>query len=609
MQNVKLKNKINAFTLIEVIVGIAVLLVVMAGIYGAFQMVFMTVGSSRARIDALALANQRIEEIRNLPYNKIGTISGIPTGAIPQTEEVVRNNNVFTLETSIIYIDDPFDGVAPDDTLNTDYKRVRVEVNWQGLLSSRPVILITDVAPRGIETTVGGGTLMINVFDAQGIKISQASVHIENNDLDPNILINTLTDSNGRVILPGSPESIEGYEIIITKEGYSTDRTYEIDPEDNPNPVKPNATVLEGELTKISFAIDKTSTKVINTLEPKIQFKEGTTDGDLADFPGLLGDPAQSFTTRNNGFKVSRIELFIKKSADDPSDIFLEIRESSTIGPVIGTSQAIDSAVLSNGLEWEMFSFSEPVNLNSNTEYFLRLRSMPDSADPSSGAAGIIHWGYSQSEDSPYPDGKAYRYVGRDNNPDDPGEELSQYDFSFSIPDAPSVANLPFHIRGGKTIGTDSDGNPIYKFSQDLTTGADGQIEITDLEWDSYIVTVDGAASGYNIASSMPPQPVNILPDTANSTTLTLVPHAENTLLVTVKDAGGASLAGVLARLYNVGLSYDEILTTGQSGQVFFTPLNKTTYSLELAKSGYEDYSTEVEISGQTNTEVVMNAQ
>ena len=130
-------------------------------------------------------------------------------------------------------------------------------MSWEGLAASNknPVTIITDISPRGIETTVGGGTLSILVFDANGNPISQADVSIIATSTNPQVNLNLLTGDNGRIILPGSPVCTACYQITVSKENYSSDRTYSI--VEIANPDKPHQSVIEGFLTEVSFAIDK----------------------------------------------------------------------------------------------------------------------------------------------------------------------------------------------------------------------------------------------------------------------------------------------------------------------------------------------------------------
>ena len=106
----------------------------------------------------------------------------------------------------------------------------------------------------------------------------------------------------------------------------------------------------------------------------------------------------------------------------------------------------------------------------------------------------------------------------------------------------------------------------------------------------------------------MLPEPINIEPDTSNTLKLTLVSHANHTLLVTVKNAVGESITNALVRLFRVG--YDETVFTGESGQSFFTPLQTANdYSLRVSKTGYQDYSLDdVEVDGQSEITVIMTS-
>ena len=258
------------------------------------------------------MASEKIETVRNMAYSEIGTVGGIPAGPLLQTETVKRNNLNYTVKTSIVYVDDPFDGSAPDDLLPTDYKRVRVDVSWEGLAASKanPVTLITDIAPQGVETTAGGGTLSVLVFDSQAEPVPQATVKILAESLTPAVDLNLETADNGRVILPGATTCSDNcYQISVTKDDYSSDRTYSTEEVANPN--KPHQNVLEGDLTEISFAIDKTSSLTVFSTQskeadfapqPNVSFRlrgSKTLGADINDEPVYKFD--QEFTTDSSG--------------------------------------------------------------------------------------------------------------------------------------------------------------------------------------------------------------------------------------------------------------------------------------------------------------------
>jgi prepilin-type N-terminal cleavage/methylation domain-containing protein len=295
----------SGLTLIELIVAISIFAIAGTSIYGLFNWSIKTLTNSKQEVAAMTIAGHQMEMIRNLPYDQVGTIGGIPSGSIPQTQTKRQNNTDYTVKTYVKYYDDPFDGLASDsDALPTDYKIVQITVSWTNFWGQNSTNLSTIIAPKGIETDAGGGTLTITVFDANGLPVENADVYIENNTSNPFVSINTFTDSYGRVNFPGAPAASD-YKIIVSKSGYSTDRTCASDPsgsgcsdsEGNPNPTKPNATVLVGQVTEISFAIDLLSTVNIKTLNqnfPTAALVNQYTTGEQ-DNPAFVMDSAGNY--------------------------------------------------------------------------------------------------------------------------------------------------------------------------------------------------------------------------------------------------------------------------------------------------------------------------
>lgn len=257
----------RGFTLVEVIIAIGIFAVVSLALYIVIALALNVLRDDQSRLDALAIAQQRIEEIRNVSYDDVGTTTGVPTGAFPAEENLIRNNVTFTILTDIRYVDDVFDGQAPADTVNTDYKQVRVEVTWKGQFLDSPVTLITTIVPQGLEGNVGGGTLWIEVYDSTGEAVPDAQVVVTNDDVLPPISINSFTDENGRYILPGAPIATESYKVTVTKNGFSSTQTYSVDPENNPNPDPEDLTVLESEITTKIMVIDALSSITLNVTD------------------------------------------------------------------------------------------------------------------------------------------------------------------------------------------------------------------------------------------------------------------------------------------------------------------------------------------------------
>lgn len=433
-------------SLIGILVAIAIFSILSHAIFTLVQSSYQTTSFNRARVTARHLAQEKMELIRNLPYDKVGTVGGIPSGTLEQEESVRKNGLNYTIKTAIIFVDDPFDATSPTDLLATDYKRIRIEVSWGGTAPSRanPIVLVTDVAPKGVESTYGGGTLSIFVFDANAQPVSQADVTIVANGTSPTVNLTLQTADNGRVILPGAPICTACYQITVSKSGYSSERTYASS--QVANPTKPHATILEGELTEISFAVDQTSNFTLN-----------------------------SYDGRDGGFEI-----------------------------------------------------------------------------------------------------------------------------------LPGVA---LHMTGSKTIGTDTNGDPVYKFDQDISTDASGAFNIPDLEWDTYDISLQ-TGTGLDIAGSSLLVPLSVLPGSTTDLDMTFQTESANNLLTIFTNASGDQIASVSATLSDSG-SFEETIFSGEEsdpdfGQSFFSDLDAGNYTIEATASGYLDYSNSLEIGGKEQETIIL---
>jgi hypothetical protein len=129
-------------------------------------------------------------------------------------------------------------------------------------VTSGVVNFVTSVSPKNLEGLANAGAVLVKVINASGQPVSGATVHFENTSLNPDIVLDRQTNSAGEVIEVGLPASVNGYHLVASKTGYSTDQTYPITSE-NPNPVKPDATVVNGIVTQVTLSIDLTSTLLV----------------------------------------------------------------------------------------------------------------------------------------------------------------------------------------------------------------------------------------------------------------------------------------------------------------------------------------------------------
>jgi len=585
------RNKNSGLSLIESLIGVTLLLIVFISIFVLVQLGIKLTSQSKARIGATALANQRLELVRNLPYNGVGTIGGIPAGSIPETETIVRNGIPYTVKTTVVYVDDPFDGLFPNDPLAWDYKRIKVKVSWTQSLGGQ-VFFQTDIAPKGIETTGGGGIISILVFDANGQPVPQADIRVENSDVIPAIDASYQTDNQGRLFVPGAPACNDCYKITATKIGYSLDRTYKAGEQVRTQtlaiPDKPYLSVIEGQLSEISFSIDQLATKIVQT----IKYVEEKTWSDSFDNEGKITEK----------FQVT---------VDSPLS---EVRLEEQAGQYQTSGYLVSTTINPSGLiEWGRLNWNDETPASTEIKYQILYYNgtdwvlIPDEDLTVNGvpnSTGFIDSpiDLSQLDDFKY---KSVRLKANFSTTDS-SQTPKLFDWQitwFSSDTLIPIPNLAFSMQGAKTLGVDTNSQPIYKYKQNLSTDSEAQLTINNLEWDSYKISVSGS-TGYDIANSFPSQPVNINPGANLTVIIKLAIHQTHTLLVTVKDSGGQALVGATVRLYKT--SYDKTKLTTDSGQVFFSSLIQATYNLEVKMTGYADYLSPVDISGQTEQTIIM---
>ncbi len=258
----------RGMTLIDTIVGSALMLVVFVGIAGVFRLSVDVVANNKSRATAVALANERMEYIRSLSYDTIGTINGIPSGSLVQNESITLNNATFTRRTLIIYGDDSRDGLGAADTnsIPTDYKTAKVEVSWSSHAGNRSISLVSRFEPpSGLEIACSSpcGTLAFTVLDAASSPLSGARVDIDNTSVSPAVDLTTYTDSTGKATFLGAPVG-SGYQVVVTKSGYSTAQTY-ASSGSNPSPNPPHVSVLNNQTSSLTFAIDVLTAKTVVT--------------------------------------------------------------------------------------------------------------------------------------------------------------------------------------------------------------------------------------------------------------------------------------------------------------------------------------------------------
>ena len=568
----------RSFSLLEIIIAIFIFTLISIGILETLSLGIDSITVSKLRASALVIAQEEMEFARNLDYNSVGTQGGIPYGNLIPEEEKTLNNVNYTKKIFIQYVDAPEDGLdeLDENGITTDYKQIRVEVSWQTKFNSDKIVLLSNYSPNGIETILGGGTIKLTAFNFQGIPIPQANVLIENNTVNPQISINTVTNNNGLVTFPGSPSSTESYKITINKNGYSTSKTYARDSQ-NINPSPPHLTIIESETTEASFTIDKISQLTVKTYDNlgtpnwwdnAYNYRERillTDNNDIASGTEVK-IPLSHFNLVENGKSLS--------SGDDVRIVYgdpLILREV----PRINISEWNSSTtVLQIAFQTER---AIPANETDN-DYWVYYGNPLGSNPPVLTSMGTII----------------------------SGNKLSEEIYTAFLP----ISNVNFNILGSKIIGKDSSENPIYKYNQNFATGSEssqGYVTIENMEWDIYDISINGINEGYDIAYSNPSEPISIAPDTANDVTFNLVSHTANSMLLTVTDSSNNPIFGADVNLTLSG--FNQTKETNINGQVFFSNLSPNdNYIANITLLEYENANyTNIKVSGQSNFTAIIN--
>ncbi|MDE2213069.1 MAG: carboxypeptidase regulatory-like domain-containing protein [Patescibacteria group bacterium] len=562
-------------TLIEVVVASAILLVAFIGLYSLFQASLHYLAIARAREGALSLAVERMEELRALPYSSVGTVSGIPSGTIPQDESVALDGISYDRRTLIQYVDDPADSSGSADADGPeDYKRAKVVVSFSTSYGTSSVDLISNfIGPGGSETNNGGGTLSLTAINAEAQPISGAEVNVVNTSLNPTINVTTYANTSGLVLFPGAPPG-SGYQITVTYPGYSTAQTYAATSQ-NPNPNPGNLTVSANQTTSATFAIDALASLLVRTWQP---IESATTTDTLTSSSYLSA-------TSNTGISGGALTLTSGQSGYPPSGS----AQSTTFTP----------SYLS---QWQNLSWSAtaPAGTSVTVQLFEQNGTLiPNSALPGNSTGFTTSpINISALSTSTYPSLIIGATLATNNASTTPS--ISSWSLSYLQGPIP-LPSITFSIHGAKTIGTSGLGAAIYKVSQTLSTNTSGEYSTSTLEWDSYTTAV-ASTTNWDVSSACPSEPFSVAPGSSGTNNLYLVAHTQNSLAVAVhSQATGNPIANATTTLSRSGFS--STVLTDSCGNAFFPGLTAASnYGLSVSALGYTGTTTAatISVSGQS---------
>lgn len=573
------------FSLVEVIVVSAMSVIVFGALFASYKYSLDLISLSRAKLSALSVANDRMEYFRSLPYDDVGTVAGIPSGSIPQNSTTTLNGIDFRERVLVEYVDDPADGVGASDATGivSDYKRLKLEYSWETRGETNKISLVSNIVPRSVETTAGGGTVRVNVIDENSVLLPGASVRLFNNTISPVVDVTRFTDSGGVALFAGAPTSSD-YEVEVTANisgnQYSTDQTYQVTIA-NPNPIVAPFAVLEADVSTLTFQIGELSDLNVST---RSSVSEGM-------FREEFSVPV---AVSSSSVEVVSGSLMLENTAgvyDTSGYIYL--------GPVTPAS-------LSN---WQSVrvAASLPANTTHKVSFYTGPAFGPYILIPDTDLPGnsvgftetIID--ISELDTIAYPTlSVGITLETADTNVTSRINEISV----FYRESETALANISFDIQGNKIIGTDASAAPIYKYTNSLQTNGAGTLIINDLEFDSYSLDF---GIGYDVAMACPTHPFVQKAGVDGDLEVVLVPNTTNNLRVLVVDSLSRMISGASVSLQRTG--YNVTLLTDGCGQAFFSGgvSADNDYKLDVSTTGYNSESVDpFEISGTTTATIVL---
>ena len=106
------------------------------------------------------------------------------------------------------------------------------------------------------------------MLNAAAYALSGAALHVVNTETSPPLNFTLPSDSNGFLLLPGMPAAVQSYQITVSRSGFNSAQTHNVDPDTNPNPNPGHLTVAEGLVTHKAFTIDQLGLLTVSTTDP-----------------------------------------------------------------------------------------------------------------------------------------------------------------------------------------------------------------------------------------------------------------------------------------------------------------------------------------------------
>jgi len=125
-------TKNQALSTMELVVAIAVFTLISMGFAATLSYNSRLLSLSKARVAAMAIADDKIESLRAMPYSQVGVAGSVPSGTLPATEAFNVDSINYTINNSVTWTDDPKDGLGASDQDGNphDYKTYKIKISW-----------------------------------------------------------------------------------------------------------------------------------------------------------------------------------------------------------------------------------------------------------------------------------------------------------------------------------------------------------------------------------------------------------------------------------------------------------------------------------------------
>jgi hypothetical protein len=576
----RLDSTQSGLTLIETLVGSAILMLVAVSIWQGFAKTLEGIAVLRTKNAVTTMANELFEITRNMPYEDIGIVNGLPPGEIPKTRIIEKDGRQFQITTSVINVDLPFDGVIggePNDLAPADNKLVEYLIECFNCDDIDPLTVTSRVAPRNLETTGDNGALFVQVLNANGDPVQGADVTIENYDADPFFIVEETTNNDGMFQLIDAPPGTEVYEIFVSKDGYTSGQTYLPGEPANPVPDKPHANVSTGLVTQITFYIDEVSEINFNTR----RINCSPVGGLDFEFYGekTIGEEVlkygKSLTTNGSG-KVSLDDVewdTYHLDITDPSFFLAGANPFVPISISPGASYDLDLIVESKDPNALLIKVVDDEGLPiADASVEISSGSFSETQETGRGSMSQIDWSGGSGQDQIGDDTRFYSQDGNINVTNNPGE-ISLEDLEGIFTASGELISSTFDT-GTTTNFHVFNWKPQSQLPQTGTDSAKFQVatnEVVTATTTWSFIGPDGTGSSYFTTSGEP------FSSTHNDDR-----YLRYKLFLSTEDNTASPVISDISFSFTTGCA--------PSGQVYFDGLDSGEYELRVTKSGYEDF-------------------